>query len=104
MIDPIAIAIGMKAATRAPNTRMSTIIAAGSPNFSSPLVRSDSESSLKSWSRVLDPVMVTSKSAAESAATTSSSTSAMPVSASWSRTNVTTAACPSSEMAGWSGA
>ena len=29
--------IGMKAATRAPNTRMSTTIAAGSPNFSSPL-------------------------------------------------------------------
>ena len=61
MMDTIAMLIGMNAATRAPKTRISTIIAAGSPNFSSPLVRSDSESSLKSWSRVLTPVMSTSK-------------------------------------------
>ena len=63
MMDMIAMLIGMKAATSAPKTRISTIMAAGSPNFSSPLVRSDSESSVKSWSRVLDPVIVTSKSA-----------------------------------------
>ena len=38
MIDTMAMLIGMNAATRAPNTRSSTIIAAGSPNFSSPFV------------------------------------------------------------------
>ena len=53
MIDTMAMLMGMNAATRAPKTRSSTIIAAGSPNLSSPLVRSDSESLLKSWSRVL---------------------------------------------------
>ena len=60
-MDMMAMLIGMNAATRAPKTRTSTINAAGSPNFSSPLVRSDSESSLKSWSSVLSPVMSTSK-------------------------------------------
>ena len=97
MMDKIAMLIGMNAATRAPKTRTSTIIAAGSPNFSSPLVRSDSESSVKSWSRVFVPVMSTSKAAAESAATTSSITSMIPASGSWPKTSVTTAACPSSE-------
>ncbi len=58
MIDTRAMVIGRNAATRAPKTRTSTIMAAGSPNFSSPLVRSDSDSSLKSWSRVFAPVMV----------------------------------------------
>ena len=48
MMEMIAIPIGMNAATRAPNTTTSTIIAAGSPNLSSPFVRSDSESSAKS--------------------------------------------------------
>ena len=72
MMDTMAMLMGMNAATRAPKTRTSTIIAAGSPNFSSPLVRSDSESSVKSWSRVLAPVMSTSKPASASAATTSS--------------------------------
>ena len=60
MMDKMAMLMGMNAATRAPKTRTSTIIAAGSPNFSSPLVRSDSESSVKSWSRVFAPVMSTS--------------------------------------------
>ena len=98
MMDRMAMLIGRNAATRAPKTRTSTIIAAGSPNFSSPLVRSDSESSVKSWSRVLVPVTSTSKVASASAATTSSITSTIPVSESWPRTSVTTAACPSSEM------
>ena len=48
MMDKMAMLIGRKAATSAPKTRTSTIIAAGRPNFSSPLVRSDSESSVKS--------------------------------------------------------
>ena len=104
MMDTMAMLMGRNAATRAPKTRISTIMAAGSPNFSSPLVRSDSESSLKSWSRVLAPVMSTSNAGAESAATTSSSTSTIPVSESWPSTNVTTAACPSSEMPDWSAA
>ena len=82
MMDKMAMLIGMNAATRAPKTRTSTIIAAGSPNFSSPFVRSDSESSVKSWSRVFTPVTSTSKSAAESAATTSSITSTIPFSGS----------------------
>ena len=98
MMDTMAMLIGRNAATRAPKTRTSTIIAAGSPNFSSPLVRSDSESSVKSWSRVLVPVMSTSNAASASAATTSSITSTIPVAESWPRTSVTTAACPSSEM------
>ena len=104
MMDKMAMLMGMNAATRAPKTRTSTIIAAGSPNFSSPLVRSDSESSVKSWSRVFTPVMSTSKSEAESAATTSSITSTIPVSGSAPSTSVTTAACPSSEMPDWSAA
>ena len=95
MMDTMAMVMGRNAATRAPKTRTSTIMAAGSPNLSSPLVRSDSESSLKSWSRVLLPVMSTSKLAAESAATTSSSTSTMPSLGVWPSTSVTTAACPS---------
>ena len=98
MMDKMAMLMGMNAATRAPKTRTRTIIAAGSPNFSSPLVRSDSESSVKSWSRVFTPVMSTSKPEAESAATTSSSTSMIPFSGSSPSTSVTTAACPSSEM------
>ena len=53
MMEMIAMLMGRNAATSAPKTRISTIRAAGSPNFSSPLVRSDSESSVKSWSRVL---------------------------------------------------
>ena len=77
-MDTIAMVMGRNAATRAPKTRTSTIMAAGSPNFSSPLVRSDSESWLKSWSRVLTPVMSTSNCAAESAVTTASSTSSIP--------------------------
>ena len=104
MMDKMAMLMGMNAATRAPKTRTSTIIAAGSPNFSSPFVRSDSESSVKSWSRVFAPVMSTSKPAAASAATTSSITSTIPVSASCPRTSVTTAAWPSSEMPDWSAA
>ncbi len=39
MIEPMAMLIGMNAATRAPKTRSSTIKAAGSPNFSSPFVQ-----------------------------------------------------------------
>ena len=52
IMDTTAMLIGRNAATRAPKTRISTIIAAGSPNLSSPSVRSDSESPLKWWSRV----------------------------------------------------
>ncbi len=97
MMETMAMPIGMNAATRAPNTRISTIIAAGSPNFSSPLVRSDSESLVKSWSSVFTPVMSTSKAASASAAVTLSSTSAIPTSGSGPRTSVTTTACPSLE-------
>ena len=96
--------IGMNAATRAPKTKINTTMAAGSPNFSSPLVRSDSESSAKSWPRGLTPVMSTSKPLAESAATTSSRTLTMPVSAFWPSTKPTITACPSSEMAVRAGA
>ncbi len=97
MMDKMAMIMGRNAATSAPKTRTSTIIAAGSPNFSSPLVRSDSESSVKSWSRVLVPVMSTSNAASASAATTSSITATIPVSGSSPSTRVTTAACPSAE-------
>jgi hypothetical protein len=74
MIEPMAMLMGMNAATRAPKTEDEHDHRGGQPELQLPLVRSDSDSSLKSWSRVLAPVMVTSKPAAESAATTSSST------------------------------
>jgi hypothetical protein len=54
-----AVATGMSPATTAPNTSSRTISATGSPNSSSPLRRSSSESALCSVSNVHSPVVRT---------------------------------------------
>ena len=52
MIEMIAISIGIATPTTVPTTSSRTTSAAGSPNCSSPLLRSFSESSVKSRSSV----------------------------------------------------
>ena len=60
-IATIAITSGISPATTAPKTRIRITSAAGRPNWSSPVLRSCWERSLKSWSSVPSPVITTAK-------------------------------------------
>ena len=100
MMDTTAMLMGMIAATRAPNTKTRTIIAAGSPNLSSPLVEVGFGQRREVMVEGVDPGDVDVEGRCGSAAVTSSSTSTIPVSGSSLSTRVTTAACLSWEIAG----
>ena len=72
-----ASAIGTNPATTEPKTSRRIKNAAGRPNWSSPLLRSCWERSVKSWSRTSLPVTPTSKPARPSARSTIRSISLM---------------------------
>ena len=77
MIEMIAISIGIAAPTSVPTTSSSTISAAGSPNCSSPLLRSLADSSVKSRSSVWLPVMCAANPPLPSARSTTEMRSAI---------------------------